>query len=144
MEKKVSLKKYVKTIKIITDLCLAADRKYSKSQCQKDLIYKVFKYAYKKNDTSLDKGASSTGSSSSNVPTRISPKASNSVGSINNDYTMHYSSQAYDYEQHPTFAAPYQPYYQSQYQHHIPQNAGNGYPIYMVNNEGSNWNSSQS
>lgn len=47
-DKKLSLKRYKGVLKLITELCLAADSKYSEEKCQSDIIYSVLKYAYKK------------------------------------------------------------------------------------------------
>lgn len=50
--KKLALSKYANTVKLITELCLKADSRYSASECQNDIIYKVLKYAFKHKDSS--------------------------------------------------------------------------------------------
>lgn len=79
--KKLPMKSYKGVVKLITDLCVAADHDYSEKKCENDLIYKVFKYAYRKktrnsdihdNDSSsVDSGQSAN--SDQNIMQSVSP-----------------------------------------------------------------------
>lgn len=68
--KKISMKKHKSVIKLITDLCLAADRGYSEIKCEHDLIYKVCKYAYRK------KSNIGETSGATDIPSSLDPNAS--------------------------------------------------------------------
>lgn len=49
--KKLSLKKYEKIVGFIADLAFAADKTCTQKKCEENIIYKVFKYAYRNKKT---------------------------------------------------------------------------------------------
>lgn len=50
-KRKVSFILFEKTVKLLRDLCSVADSKYTSQKFDFDIVYKVFKYAYRKNKT---------------------------------------------------------------------------------------------
>lgn len=45
--KKIKFELYTGVIALIYEVCTAADRRYTNVQCRSDMVYKVFKYAYR-------------------------------------------------------------------------------------------------
>lgn len=51
LKKKIRFESYTEMIMLINEVCITADKKYTDVQCKKDMVYKIFKYAYRiKND----------------------------------------------------------------------------------------------
>lgn len=80
-KKKIKFESFSEMIELISKVCVAADRKYSEVQCKKDMVYKVFKYAYR---IKSDKESDGTPQNKSNSTPIIQTSAGNSqTGELN-------------------------------------------------------------
>lgn len=152
--KRVPLKKYGEIVKIITDLSLAADEKFSEKQCEHELVYSVFKYAYRRQPSIQDSVSDSSSNCSSAISVstdstdsttgqpqrskcidKLQPVSQGTSNNVEQHQTSHFAqvsqSNGYNPFQPPQNAMngviPHQ-YYQP-YPHHIPY-----YPAQFMHN----------
>lgn len=75
-KKKIRFEKFAGLIGLINEVCIAADERYTDVQCKKDMVYKVFKYAYR---IKSDSESNDTTQNKSN-PTTSMPNVQNNKG----------------------------------------------------------------
>lgn len=105
-KKKIKFESYTEIIGLINEVCVAADRKYSNVQCRIDMVYKIFKYAYRNKS---DNDSEGTKQKASSLTKRNIPISTASTEQYNNHLLMPQASVQSHETAHQPLQTPSQP-----------------------------------
>lgn len=90
-QKKIVLKSCTNIVQLLKDLCIASDEKYTAEKCEKAIVYKVLKYAYRKkkdSETSTDSDVKAQSTSTKQALMNDSSKDISNIDSAQNEKSI--------------------------------------------------------